>query len=123
MSKLVNAFGACGLGLMLAGCSQTLSGDCMAGVSAGPLQARSYSTACADNMAATTFVNSNRPELQILGTTMLAQQSENVNAAVRTVAAGGGAPAPVREDANCVVTGITENRRNNTRTAQMSCTP
>ena len=125
MSKLVSAFGVCGLGLLVSGCAATttISGDCMAGVNAGPLQTRSYSTDCADNKAATTFVNSERPELQQLGTTMLAMQSPQVNAAVRAVASGDGAPVPVREETQCVVTGITQNPRTQVKTAQMSCTP
>lgn len=121
MSKLVKTFSACGLGLLLAGCGQTISGDCMSGVSAGPLQTRGFSTKCADNMAATTFVKSDRPELQAVGATMLRNQSPAVDRAFNDVGNGNGADAPVVKQEACVVVGITEDKRSGTKTAELSC--
>lgn len=122
MSMLVKTFGACGIGVLLSGCaSTTISGDCMAGVNAGPITTRSFSTKCAEHQVATTLVTSERPELQLVGATMYRNASPAVDRAFDEVKNGNGAPAPVKQERDCVVTGIVENKRSGVKTAQMSC--
>lgn len=122
MSKLVNLFAAGSASLFLAGCGATISGDCMGGTNIGLISTRTFSTKCADNKVANTMLQSGRPDLQLVGATMLRNQSPSVDRAFDDVKNGKGAPAPVQASGNCVVTGISESKRKDgPKTAQLSC--
>lgn len=119
-TKLMNAFGGASL-LLLTGCATTTS-ECMVGANLGVVSFTTFSEKCAASKFANAAAQSNNPEMRVLGTTVMRNQNKEVNIAASEVVAGKGAPAPVQASGNCVVTGISENKRKDgPKTAQLVC--